>query len=276
MELGNLTSEGTHAASGWRAEVPGLKRKVCLVTGAGSGIGRATAVAMAGEGAIAVLVGRRREMLDEVAATVAASGGTAHVAPAAIDDAAQVGALVDGVRERVGPVDVLVNVAGSSSRTRNARWIPDDEWDEVVRVNLTAVFTLTRAVLPDMLARGAGTVITVSSIAALRPGLLGGPAYGAAKAGVVNFMSYLNATYRNDGVRATSILPGEADTPILDKRPQPPSAQQRALMLQPEDVAAAVLLAASLPQRAVVEELVIAPTHERDMSRDIEAARHAR
>ena len=250
-----------------------LKGKVCLVTGAGSGIGRATVLALAAEGAATVLVGRRQELLDEVAATISAAGGSAHVAPAAIDDPAQVAALVDSVRERVGPVDVLVNVAGSASKTLNARWLPDDEWDEVVRVNLTAVFILTRAVLPDMLDRGAGTVITVSSLAALRPNLLGGAAYGAAKAGVVNFMRYLHATYRNDGIRATAILPGETDTPILDNRARPPSPAERAAMLQPEDVAAAVVLAASLPQRAVVEELWIAPTRLRDTSGDIEAAR---
>jgi NADP-dependent 3-hydroxy acid dehydrogenase YdfG len=252
-----------------------LKNKVCLVTGAGSGIGTATAVALAAEGAVVVLVGRRRALLEEVAETIAAAGGTAHVAPGAVDDPAQVTALVDGVRERVGPVDVLVNVAGSSSKVRNARWLSDDEWDAVVRVNLSGVFALTRAVLPDMLDRGAGTVIAVSSNAALRPGLLSGPAYGAAKAGVVNFMHYLNATYRNDGIRATAILPGEVDTPILDNRPLPPSAQERATMLLPEDVAAAVLLAASLPQRAVVEELLITPTYQRDLSGDIEAARWA-
>jgi NADP-dependent 3-hydroxy acid dehydrogenase YdfG len=228
-----------------------LKNKVCLVTGAGSGIGTATATALA------------------------AAGGTAHVAPAAVDDPTQVSALVEGVRERVGPVDVLVNVAGVSSKVRNAQWLSDDEWDHVLRVNLSGVFALTRAVLPDMLARGAGTVITVSSIAAVRPGLLSGPAYGAAKAGVVNFMNYLNATYRNAGIRATSVLPGEVDTPILDNRPKRPSAQERATMLHPEDVAAAVLLAASLPQRAVVEELVINPTHQRDLSADIEAGRWA-
>jgi NADP-dependent 3-hydroxy acid dehydrogenase YdfG len=252
-----------------------LKGKVCLITGAGSGIGRATALALAAEGAITVLVGRRRGVLDDVAATIAAAGGTAHVAPAAIDDPARVEVLIEDVRERVGPVDVLVNVAGSASKTLNARWLPDDEWDEVVRVNLTAVFTLTRAVLPDMLDRGAGTVITVSSLAALRPNLLGGAAYGAAKAGVGNFMHYLHTTYRNDGIRATTILPGETDTPILDNRAQPPSPQERAVMLQPDDVAAAVLLAASLPQRAVIEELRIAPTHQRDTSQDIEAARWA-
>jgi NADP-dependent 3-hydroxy acid dehydrogenase YdfG len=252
-----------------------LKDKVCLITGAGSGIGTATAIALAGEGAVTVLVGRRRGLLEEVAATVTAAGGTAHVAPAAVDDPAQVAALVDDVRERVGPVDVLANVAGAGSRTRNARWMSDDDWDAVLRVNLSGVFTLTRAVLPDMLERGAGTVITVSSMAALRPGLLSGPAYGAAKAGVVNFMNYLNASYRNDGIRATAILPGEVDTPILDNRPQPPSVQERATMLLPDDVAAAVLLAASLPQRAVVEELVINPTHQRDLSGDIEAGRWA-
>ncbi|HLU56903.1 MAG TPA: SDR family oxidoreductase [Pseudonocardia sp.] len=253
----------------------GLKDTVCLVTGAGSGIGAATAVALAAEGAVTVLVGRRREPLEEVAATIAAAGGTAHVEPASVDDPAQVAALVDGVRERVGPVDVLVNVAGVASKVRNAQWLSDEEWDHVVRVNLTGVFALTRAVLPDMLARGAGTVITVSSVAAIRPGLLSGPAYGAAKAGVVNFMQYLNATYRNEGVRATAILPGEVDTPILDNRPKRPSAQERATMLLPEDVAAAVLLAASLPQRAVVEELLINPTHQRDLSEDLEAGRWA-
>jgi NADP-dependent 3-hydroxy acid dehydrogenase YdfG len=252
-----------------------LKNKVCLVTGAGSGIGTATAVALAAEGAETVLVGRRRGMLEEAAATIAAAGGTAHVAPASVDDPAQVAALVDDVRERVGPVDVLANVAGASSKARNARWLSDDEWDDVLRVNLSGVFALTRAVLPDMLARGAGTVITVSSIAAVRPSMLSGPAYGAAKAGVVNFMNYVNAAYRNDGIRATAILPGEVDTPILDNRPLPPSTQERATMLLPEDVAAAVLLAASLPQRAVVEELLINPTYQRDLTGDIEASRWA-
>jgi NADP-dependent 3-hydroxy acid dehydrogenase YdfG len=250
-----------------------LKNNICLVTGAGSGIGAATAVALAAEGAVTVLVGRRREPLEEVAATIDAAGGTAHVAPAAVDDPAQVAALVDEVRGRVGPVDVLVNVAGASSRTRNARWMSDDDWDAVVAVNLSGVFALTRAVLPDMLDRGAGTVITVSSVAAVNPGLLSGPAYGAAKAGVVNFMHYLNASYRGDGVRATAILPGEVDTPILDNRPLPPQAQERATMLMPEDVAAAVLLAATLPQRAVVEELLINPTFQRDLSADVEAGR---
>ncbi|GAA0903020.1 SDR family NAD(P)-dependent oxidoreductase [Pseudonocardia zijingensis] len=252
-----------------------LEKKVCLVTGAGSGIGAATAVALAAEGAVTVLVGRRRAPLEEVAATISAAGGTAHVEPAAIDDPAQVATLVDGVRERVGPVDVLVNVAGASSKIRNARWMPDEDWDAVVRVNLSGVFALTRAVLPDMLDRGAGTVITVSSVAAVRPGLLSGPAYGAAKAGVVNFMGYLNATYRNEGIRATSILPGEVDTPILDNRPLPPGEAERATMLRAEDVAAAVLLAASLPQRAVVEELLINPTHLRDLTADVEAGRRS-
>ena len=249
--------------------------KVCLVTGAGSGIGRATALALAADGAVTVLVGRRREPLDDVAATIEAAGGIAQVAPAAIDDPVQVAALVDGVRARVGPVDVLVNVAGSAGRIRNARWLSDAEWDEVLRVNLTAVFTLTRAVLPDMLGRGAGTVITVSSLAAVAPNLLGGAAYGAAKAGVTNFMAYLHATHRNDGIRAITILPGEVDTPILDNRPHPPSAAERAAMLAPQDVAAAVLLAASLPQRAVIPEIRIVPTHQRDTSRDIETARWA-
>jgi len=132
---------------------------------------------------------------------------------------------------------------------------------------------LTQAVLPDMLAKGEGTIVTVSSLAALRPNLLGGAAYGAAKAGVRNFMTYLHNTFRNDGIRASCILPGEVNTPIMDNRANPPSRAVRDAMVQPEDVARAVVLCASLPPSAVIEELVIAPTRLRDVSDDIEISR---
>src|SRR6185437_14121138 len=96
-------------------------------------------------------------------------------------------------------------------------------------------------------------IITVSSLAALRPNLLGGAAYGAAKAGVRNLMTYLHNIFRNDGIRATTILPGETSTPILDNRAQPPAPELRAAMVQPEDVARAVVLCATLPARTVIE-----------------------
>jgi NADP-dependent 3-hydroxy acid dehydrogenase YdfG len=250
-----------------------LDDKVALVTGAGTGIGRATAIRLAGEGARLILVGRRQDVLDEVAANIAEAGGQAYARSAHVESRDDVRALVDWATNAVGPVDVLVNNAGSASKVLNVRWITEEEWNAVLGVNLTAVYLLTQAVLPDMLARGDGTIVTVSSLAALRPNLLGGAAYGAAKAGVRNFMTYLHNTFRNDGIRATSILPGEVSTPILDNRAAPPNDDVRADMVQPDDVARAILLCTSLPPRSVVEELVIAPTVLRDISADIEAAR---
>ena len=144
----------------------------------------------------------------------------------------------------------------------------------IMRVSLSRyVDGMQQAVLEDMIARKEGTVITVSSLAVVNPNLLGGAAYGAAKAGVKNFMSFLHNTYRNQGIRATTILPGETDTPIMDNRARPPLEGERAVMLHPHDVARAVLLCASLQKGAVIPELHICPTFMRDTSADIEVAR---
>jgi NADP-dependent 3-hydroxy acid dehydrogenase YdfG len=102
---------------------------------------------------------------------------------------------------------------------------------------------------------------------------LGGAAYGAAKAGVKNFMTFLHNTYRNQGIRATTILPGETNTPIMNNRARPPLESERAMMLDPHDVARAVALCASLQKGAVIPELHICPTYMRDTSADIETAR---
>jgi NADP-dependent 3-hydroxy acid dehydrogenase YdfG len=131
---------------------------------------------------------------------------------------------------------------------------------------------LTQAVLPGMLERGAGTIVTVASAAALRPGLIGGAPYGAAKAAVRNLMGHVHNTLRARGIRATTIIPAEVDTPILDRRPAPPDAKARATMMQAEDVARAILLCVTLPPRAVIEEIIMSPTIPRDMSREIEVA----
>src|SRR3954463_2120551 len=200
-----------------------LDNKVAIVTGAGTGIGRECAKLLAREGAKVVLVGRRREVLDEVVGEIAASGHQAFPRASDIEKRADVEALVAWTRKEVGPPDILVNNAGAASRVLNVRWISDDDWANTVSVNLTAVYLLSQAVLPGMLEQGGGTIVTVSSLAALRPNRLGGAAYGAAKAGARNFMTYLHNTFRNDGIRATSILPGEVATPIMDSRARPPS-----------------------------------------------------
>lgn len=248
--------------------MPTLTGRTALITGAGSGIGRETARLLAEDGATVVLLGRRQEALDEVAATIGSAARPIAADITSTDD-------VTRVLAEVGPVDVLVNNAGSSSSVKNPQWLPEDEWRQVLEVNLTAVFRLTQAVLPDMLSRGAGTIVTVSSLAAVNPNLLGGAAYGAAKAGVRNFMSFLHNTFRNQGLRAITVLPGETNTPILDNRARPPSSAERADMVAPEDVAEAIRLAVTLPQRVVLQEIIVAPTRQRDISADLETSRRA-
>jgi NADP-dependent 3-hydroxy acid dehydrogenase YdfG len=247
--------------------------KVALITGAGTGIGRESAILLAREGATVVLTGRRMGPLEEVAAEIKKHGGNAIGRSLDIESREAIFEAVAWVGANVGAIDILVNNAGSASKVLNARFISEQEWNSTVNVNLNAVFNLTQAVLPGMIAKGEGTIITVSSLAALNPNLLGGAAYGAAKAGVKNFMTFLHNTYRNQGIRATTILPGETNTPIMDNRARPPLESERAVMLDPQDVARAVLLCASLQKGAMIAELQICPTFMRDTSADIETAR---
>ena len=250
-----------------------LDGQVAIVTGGGSGIGRATALHLAGEGARVVVVGRRKGPLDEVVDEIRAAGGQAWAKPADLAKREDLQALVRWTEGQLGSVDILVNNAGASSRVRNIRWIDQEDWDTTIAVNLNAVYVLIQAVLPGMLKAGRGTIVTVSSLAALRPSLLGGAPYGAAKAAVRNLMDYMHTTFRNNGIRTTTILPGEVNTPIMDTRVRPPSAQERAAMVSPDDVARAVALCCTLPPRTTIEELVISPTLQRDQGPDVEISR---
>ena len=244
-----------------------------MVTGAGSGIGYETALGLAQEGAYVVVAGRRIAPLEAAVAEIVRRGGQAR---ALVVDLTQRAALRDAVTtlaSEVGDIDILINNAGATSEVRNVRWIEDADWDATFEINMNAVFTLVQCVLPSMLKRGGGSIITVSSLAATRPNLLGGAPYGAAKAAVRNFMGYLHNTYRNEGIRATTILPGEVDTPIMDTRVRPPTAEERAAMASAVDIASAVVMCCTLSARSVVEELIIAPTRLRDQGPDIEISR---
>jgi NADP-dependent 3-hydroxy acid dehydrogenase YdfG len=248
-----------------------LDGKVAIVTGGGSGIGRATAHMLAAEGARVAVVGRRKEPLAEVVAEIERDKGTAVAKTCDLTRPGEARELGAWAVKTLGGVDILINNAGQSSHARSIRWIGQQEWDAVLGVNTTGVYALTQAVLPSMLERGAGTVVTVASLAALRPGGLAGVAYGVAKAGARAMMQALHAELRNKGIRACTIVPAEVDTPILDKRPLVPDAKARSTMMQAEDVARAILLVCTMPQRTVIEEIVMSPTFQRDTSQDVAA-----
>lgn len=250
-----------------------LDGKVAIVTGAGTGIGREAAKMIAAEGAKVVVVGRRLEPLASVVDEIKAAGGEAVAHSADLENGDAAAAVAAFTLETYGRVDILVNNAGHASKVRSIRWVKPDEWESVFRINIDAVFRLTQACLPDMLSRGEGTVITTSSMAALTPGIVGGAPYSAAKAASYNLMRGLNSELRASGIRATTIIPGEVDTPILEGRPKPPSDDARATMMQPEDIASAILLAATMPQRTLVEEIVLTPTQPRDMEDELKVAR---
>ncbi|MEX2379094.1 MAG: SDR family oxidoreductase [Dehalococcoidia bacterium] len=246
-----------------------LDRQVAIITGAGSGIGLATAKILATQGARVICTGRRIEPLQQVVDEIAAARGTAVTCQADMEKGDEAAGIARFALETYGQIDILVNNAGHSSRSRTILEVAPDDWESVFKANVEGVYRLTQAVLPDMLTRNGGTVITISSSAAYAPGFPSGPAYGASKASVHNLMRCINAELRDQGIRACTIFPGEVDTPIMDKRPHVPRAEARAMMMRPEDIAHAILFCASMPARTLVEEMVMMPTRTRDVREDI-------
>jgi NADP-dependent 3-hydroxy acid dehydrogenase YdfG len=253
-----------------------MHEQTIIVTGAGSGIGRATALAFAAPGATLVLAGRRREPLEATAAQARAAGAMALARSVDLEDGDAAAALGEWSLGEFGQVDVLVNCAGHSTRVRSIRYVDAQEFASVFRVNVEGVYRLTQSLLESWVAREQGTVITVASTAALDPNLLGGIAYGAAKAAEAALMRGLNNELRRFGIRACTIIPGEVNTAVLDKRPSPPDHAAREAMMQPEDVAAAIVLCARMPGRTLIEQIVMRPTRPRDTSAESAAAAQIR
>lgn len=237
-----------------------LQDRVCLISGGGSGIGRATAIRMAHDGAKIALAGRTEGKLRTVQAEIESIGGEATVFDLDITNVEATQAMVKEVLRLFGRIDVLVNSAGDISLHRKLLETTREDIALNFNSNTVGTIILTQAVVPVMLEAHSGTIINVASLVGATPSQVSGVAYSAAKAAVINFTHYLNRELLNTGIRACVILPGEVDTPFLDKRPNPPAAETRAMMVAAEDVAEAISLMARLPQRAMIEELVIRPT----------------
>ncbi len=232
------------------------------MTGAGSGIGEAVAKIFAQEGAAVVTVGRTLSKLQRAKSQAGAAGGRLYPRALDVSDSAAVDAMVGWSLGKFSKIDILVNNAGTNVPDRGLDQLTRENFDRVVQVNLNAPFYLMHAVLPGMRERRDGVLITVSSIAGVRTSIIGGASYCASKHGVRSLSLAAHLEEGPRGIRSCVINPGEVNTPILERRPVVPSEEKRAAMLQPEDVAQAALLVATLHPRASIPELVIAPTNQ--------------
>jgi NADP-dependent 3-hydroxy acid dehydrogenase YdfG len=238
-----------------------LANKVALITGGGSGVGQATAKLFLQEGAKLAIAGRDAAKLAKAAASI--PGGDKILTVAAdVTDPAQVKNLVERATKHFGRIDILVNNAGVNLKARKMRELTIDSWNLLVRTNLDGAFYCIKEVLPQMLARKEGLIVNVNSTSGKRPVPLAGAGYAAGKMGLHALASCLANEEIDSGIRVSSIYPGEIDTPILEARPTPVSDEQRARILKPEDVAAAILFVSTLPAHVTVPELIIKPTSQ--------------
>ena len=240
-----------------------LEGQVAWVTGAGTGIGLAAAQALSQAGAKVVMSGRRRAPLQTEADAINAGGGSAGVEELDVADADAVQRVAQALLDRHGRIDILVNSAGLNVPDRFWKNQSTAGWNEVIRVNLDGSYYCTAAVLPAMRAAKSGLVINISSWSGKYDTYMTGPAYNAAKHAVVAMTAYLNQEECVNGIRACAVCPAEVATPILDKRPVPPSAEDRARMLQPEDLGRTIRFIAEMPPHACINEIVISPTWNR-------------
>jgi NADP-dependent 3-hydroxy acid dehydrogenase YdfG len=237
-----------------------LTGKTVLVTGGGSGIGLATARMLLDEGARVAITGRNEAKLVEAAARLKAADRLVHHA-ADLGDPAAAQNLVEDVTARLGPIDILVNNAGVNLKERTMRELTPQSWRQLLAGNLDSAFNCMLAVLPRMRSRKAGLIINVNSISGKRASPLGGVGYIAAKFGMRGLAMGVAAEEKSAGLRVSSIYPGEVNTPILEARPEPVSDERKRTMLQPEDVAAAVLFIATQPAHVSIPELIITPAN---------------
>jgi len=239
-----------------------LKGRVAWVTGAGTGIGRGIALALAGEGVDLILSGRRTEPLEEVAEQVNRIGQKVVVAPLDVTDRDQVNRVAEQSAAGLGRISLLVNNAGTNTTNRTVTEMAPEDWDRVVDINLTGAFNCFRGVYPQMKEPGDGIVINIASMAGRQVSLLGGAAYCASKHGMVSLTQSINLEAADSGIRASVILPGEVDTPILAVRPQPVSEKRQSLMLKPEDLGETVVFVANMPPHVSIPEMWIMPTYQ--------------
>jgi NADP-dependent 3-hydroxy acid dehydrogenase YdfG len=233
--------------------------KTAVVTGAGSGVGQAIAIALAKQYWQVALVGRREETLRETVKRAGKNSKNLLVCPCDIGNVKAVEKLANRILAVFQEVELLVNAAGTNAPKRALEVLSLEDYHVMIDTNLNGAYYCVQAFLPQMRAHKSGTIINIVSEAGKRASPKAGPAYVMSKFGLAGLTQSINAEERANGIRACAIFPGDIDTPLLDQRPEPPNAAAREQMLRPEDVAACALMAINLPPRAVVEEILIRP-----------------
>lgn len=233
--------------------------KNAVVTGAGSGVGQATALKLAAAGWRVALLGRRAEALAETVRLAGGAGGQFLVCPGDIGDAAAVAATAATILAAFGEVELLVNAAGTNAPQRALEVLSLPDYHGMMNANLNGAYYCVQAFLPGMRARGSGTIVNIVSDAGKQASPKAGPAYVMSKFGLAGLTQAINAEERARGVRAIAIFPGDIDTPLLNKRPVVPDATARERMMKAGDIADCALFCALLPARVVVEEMLVRP-----------------
>ncbi len=236
-----------------------LSGKIVLIVGASSGIGRATAVMAARAGSTLIAAARREDRLQAMQSALAAESVHIGIQKADAASLEDMQALVAGVLQEHGRVDIAVYACGTNAPDRAMKFMPPATWNNILETNLTGAFYLSHALLPSMRAAGAGHLIYVSSTAGAIADL-SGAAYQASKRGLLGLAHAIRLEERAAGIRTCCIMPGLTNTELVEKRPEKLSADTLEKALQPEDVGATILHVMGLPARVTVPEILMIPS----------------
>ena len=238
-----------------------LSGKNVLLTGGGSGMGKATALALAKNGANVAIAGRNKENLTS---TVSLAQPTEKISAkeADVTDRNSINDLFQWFDTEFGTLDYLVHAAGINVAMRSMEELSPEDWDRLIQINLTGSYNVLRLALKRMRPQKKGLIVLINSVAGKRSVPLAGIGYNASKFGMSGLGIGVAEEERNNGIRISNLYPGEVNTPILENRKEPPGEEHRQSILQAEDVASVILHLCQLPERVHIPEMVIKPTRQ--------------